>query len=73
MRITKRLDNRVAVVTGASRGIGKAIALEFTKHGAKVIVAYNNNREKAENVVHQILKKEVKRWLFKLMYVTEVM
>ncbi|HNH33928.1 MAG TPA: SDR family NAD(P)-dependent oxidoreductase, partial [bacterium] len=32
------LTNRIAVVTGSSRGIGKAIAVEFLKHGASVVI-----------------------------------
>ncbi|NFH90631.1 3-oxoacyl-ACP reductase FabG [Clostridium botulinum] len=49
-----RLKNKVVIVTGASRGIGKAIAIEMAKEGAKVIVNYNNNKEKAMEVVREI-------------------
>lgn len=35
----KRLENRLALITGASRGIGRAVALEMARHGAHVIVA----------------------------------
>ncbi|WP_061313284.1 SDR family NAD(P)-dependent oxidoreductase [Clostridium botulinum] len=49
-----RLNNKVTIVTGASRGIGKAIAIEMAKEGAKVIVNYNNNKEKAMKVVMEI-------------------
>jgi len=42
------LTSKVAIVTGASRGIGKAIALELGEAGAKVIVNYNRNAEAAE-------------------------
>ena len=40
-------EQKVAVVTGASRGIGKAIAMELARRGALVIVNYNGSREKA--------------------------
>src|SRR5437667_3402517 len=44
----------VAVVTGASLGIGRATALAFGKAGAKVVVNYRSHREQAEEVVGQI-------------------
>jgi len=50
----KRLQDRVAIVTGASRGIGRSIALELAREGANVCVNYNKNREKADEVVNQI-------------------
>lgn len=48
------LENKVALVTGASRGIGRAIALRLAKDGAAVIVNYNGSKEKAEAVVKEI-------------------
>jgi NAD(P)-dependent dehydrogenase (short-subunit alcohol dehydrogenase family) len=35
----KRLENKTAVITGGGQGIGKAIALLFAKHGARVFIA----------------------------------
>lgn len=46
-----RLENRVAIVTGASRGIGRAIAITFAREGAKVVVNYYRQEGKADEVV----------------------
>lgn len=48
------LKDKVAVVTGGSRGIGRAIALEFAARGASVVVNYNRSPEAANEVVKQI-------------------
>lgn len=50
-------EKKVAVVTGASRGIGRAIALELARNGAFVIINYNGNREKAEETRACILQE----------------
>jgi 3-oxoacyl-[acyl-carrier protein] reductase len=52
--MTLALENKVALVTGGSRGIGRAIALEFAARGAAVVVNYNKSPEAAEEVVRQI-------------------
>ncbi|MFI3172140.1 MAG: 3-oxoacyl-[acyl-carrier-protein] reductase [Eubacteriales bacterium] len=44
------LKDKIAVVTGASRGIGKAIAMELASQGATVIINYNGSEEKAKEV-----------------------
>lgn len=51
----RRLDGQVAVVTGASRGIGRAIALALAREGARVVVNYAQSRELAEAVVAEIV------------------
>lgn len=48
------LKDKTAIVTGASRGIGKAIALELAKNGAYVVVNYNGSKEAAEETVRAI-------------------
>ncbi|GAB4537804.1 MAG: 3-oxoacyl-[acyl-carrier-protein] reductase [Anaerolineales bacterium] len=52
--MTLSLANKVALVTGGSRGIGRAIALEFAARGAAVVVNYNKSPEAAESVAKQI-------------------
>ncbi len=48
------LTDKVAVVTGSSRGIGRAIALKLAGLGARVVVNYNHSAEAAEQVVEEI-------------------
>jgi acetoacetyl-CoA reductase/3-oxoacyl-[acyl-carrier protein] reductase len=51
-----RLDGKSALVTGASRGIGKAIALELAREGAKVGVNFASNEAKAREVAEEIAR-----------------
>lgn len=48
------LANQTAIVTGASRGIGRAIALELAAKGANIVINYAGNQAKAEEVVAQV-------------------
>jgi 3-oxoacyl-[acyl-carrier protein] reductase len=54
---TKRLDGKVAVVTGASKGIGTAIAKHLAAEGAVVVVNYSSSNEGADRVVDEIAKQ----------------
>lgn len=49
-----QLDGKTAIVTGASRGIGRAIAIELARAGAKVALVYQNNEAKAQAVAEEI-------------------
>lgn len=59
------LENKVTVVTGGSRGIGRAIALEFAERGASVVVNYNSSPDAAEDVVKKIVEAGGKAAAFK--------
>lgn len=50
------LENTVALVTGASKGLGSAIALDLASHGSSIIIHYNTHKEEAE-----ILEKKIKQ------------
>ena len=48
------LEDKSAIVTGSSRGIGRAIAIELARQGTDVLVNYNHNRQAAEEVKDEI-------------------
>src|SRR5438034_3055209 len=55
--MSKKLAGKVAVVTGASKGIGAAIAKHLADEGAAVVVNYASSKEGAERVVAEIVRK----------------
>ena len=54
--MSHRLDGKVAVVTGASKGLGAAVARQFGKEGACVVVNYATSEEAADHVVSDIVE-----------------
>lgn len=48
------MENKVVLVTGASRGIGEAVAREFAKKHYNIVINYLNNREKAEKLKQEL-------------------
>ena len=61
----KKLEGKVALVTGGSRGIGEGIAKCLAKEGATVVISYQNSSEKAKAVVESLKKEGVKAAAFK--------
>jgi len=51
------LTDKVAIVTGSSRGLGRAIAKEFADHGTKVVLNYYTNREAADELLAELKEK----------------
>jgi 3-oxoacyl-[acyl-carrier protein] reductase len=49
-----KLKDKIALVTGSSRGVGRAVAMGFAKEGAKVVVNYTSNEKAAKEVVEAI-------------------
>lgn len=50
-----RLENQVAIITGGSRGIGRAVALAFARAGARLMIAGVKDRDALENVENEII------------------
>ncbi len=57
------LTGKIALITGASRGIGRAIAMEFARAGAEVIINFHRSKEKAEELAKEIENQGGKAYL----------
>ena len=56
----KLLENKVALITGGGRGIGRSICESFAENGCNVAFTYNSSKEAAENLVEELKKYNVK-------------
>lgn len=52
-----KLKNKVALITGASRGIGRSTAIEMAKEGCNIIINYVNSKDEAENLKNMLIKQ----------------
>lgn len=59
------LKNKIALITGAGRGIGRAIAIALTKEGAEVVINYNGSEERAKEVKQTIEENGGKASIYK--------
>ena len=59
------LKNKIALVTGAGRGIGRAIAIALAKEGAEVVINYNGSEERAKEVKQTIEENGGKAFIYK--------
>jgi 3-oxoacyl-[acyl-carrier protein] reductase len=59
---TTKLNGKIALVTGASRGIGRATALRLAQDGATVVVHFARDQQAAKTTVEEILANEGESW-----------
>lgn len=63
--MTKRLEGKLALVTGGARGIGKAISLVLAKAGADIIINYRSSADAAKELIKEIEAMDRKAYAFK--------
>ncbi|WMT51821.1 MAG: SDR family oxidoreductase [Ferroplasma sp.] len=54
-----KLENKIVLITGSSRGLGRAIARKFAAEGARIAINYNHDRESAEKLKKELTGSEI--------------
>lgn len=61
---TNPFKNKKAFITGSSRGIGKAIAIQLAQQGCHILLHYRQNREAADQTQKELNKFGIQTWLY---------
>ena len=67
-----KLEGKTAIVTGASKGLGKAIAIELAKEGCNVVINYLSDTNGANSTLEEVLKYNVKSFIYQGDVIDEV-